>query len=581
MTIFTDTTLNYPVNANTPIKRVRARRPPTTNDDSNFTLGDEWLDLSGLAWWKLVDLTNTSGALWVMMGGGATAITFVENSGSAVTAGGILNVLGGVGISTVGAGNTITINALGSVPTTFVEDAGSATPVGNILHIAGGAGITTAGAGSTVTISQSGTVATLYTEDTGSAIPAGNNLNIKGGTGIATSGAGSTVTIALTGAVATLYTENAGTATPSGNNLNILGAGGITTSGAGSTVTISPSGIIATSYVENAGTAVPAGGVLNVLGTGGITTSGAGNTITITGSSAIPLTFTEDAGTATPAANNLNIFGTASQGISTSGAGSTVTLTIANATTAQIGVSRLATNAEAIAGALTTNVVINPGSLNAKLGSQTLHGIAIGGGPTNAITWTAAPTNGQILIGSTGNPPVLNTLTAGAGITVTNNPGSITVAAPGAGVVFQQVRINTGNLIHCTSFINPDDTVPTVSQGNAVLSLTITPISATSTLFVEANTFAGTSQNSSATMTLFRDAGTNSLATTTAVTPTTNEQVNLVLRYFTTSGSVAPTTFAIRVGPDIGTLDVNGLGNNTRMFGGTANTMLTITEYST
>ena len=42
------------------------------------------------------------------------ATSFVEDVGSASPAGGILNILGGVGITTSGSGNTITINATGT-----------------------------------------------------------------------------------------------------------------------------------------------------------------------------------------------------------------------------------------------------------------------------------------------------------------------------------------------------------------------------------------------------------------------------------------------------------------------------------
>lgn len=60
------------------------------------------------------------------------------------------------------------------------------------------------------------------------------------------------------------------------------------------------------------------------------------------------------------------------------------------------------------------------------------------GGLTNAIQYNAGSgtlggvsllTNGQLVIGSTGNPPQAQTLTAGSGIVVTNNPGSIAISA--------------------------------------------------------------------------------------------------------------------------------------------------------
>ena len=49
------------------------------------------------------------------------------------------------------------------------------------------------------------------------------------------------------------------------------------------------------------------------------------------------------------------------------------------------------------------------------------------------LTSTPAPTNGQILIGSTGGVPVLGTLTAGPNVSITNGPGSITISAAGSG----------------------------------------------------------------------------------------------------------------------------------------------------
>ena len=60
--------------------------------------------------------------------------------------------------------------------------------------------------------------------------------------------------------------------------------------------------------------------------------------------------------------------------------------------------------------------------------SGTADGIAYFSSPAG-VTSTAAPTDGQILIGSTGDAPVLGTLTAGANIEIANNPGSITISA--------------------------------------------------------------------------------------------------------------------------------------------------------
>jgi hypothetical protein len=62
--------------------------------------------------------------------------------------------------------------------------------------------------------------------------------------------------------------------------------------------------------------------------------------------------------------------------------------------------------------------------------SGTTDGIAYFSSPTNVVS-TPAPTNGQILIGSTGSAPVLGTLTAGSNINITNSAGAVTISATG------------------------------------------------------------------------------------------------------------------------------------------------------
>lgn len=51
----------------------------------------------------------------------------------------------------------------------------------------------------------------------------------------------------------------------------------------------------------------------------------------------------------------------------------------------------------------------------------------------STLASTAAPTNGELLIGSTSAAPVLAALTQGTGITITNGAGTITIAATGGG----------------------------------------------------------------------------------------------------------------------------------------------------
>jgi hypothetical protein len=87
-----------------------------------------------------------------------------------------------------------------------------------------------------------------------------------------------------------------------------------------------------------------------------------------------------------------------------------------------------------VVGGNNINIVGNPGTstLTASVSGTTNHALQLGNA-SGSLTSLGVATNGQLPIGSTGADPVLNTITAGVGISVTNGAGSITVAATGAG----------------------------------------------------------------------------------------------------------------------------------------------------
>lgn len=238
-------TLTYPATNAFPGGIWEDTRDPTSNDYRNFHIGVTWINLMSQKVWFMVDKTATFGT-WVQAATSGTGIlTLTGNTGGAVSADPSHNVtlIGAGTLSIAGSPGThvLTISQNGTVATSYVEDAGSAIPTGGVLNIIGGSGISTAGAGNTVTITATSAVPLHFTEDLGSAIPSANNLNILGGAGISTSGAGSTVTIATAGSVATTYNEDTGSAVPSAHILKIVGGTGISTAGAGNTVTIANS----------------------------------------------------------------------------------------------------------------------------------------------------------------------------------------------------------------------------------------------------------------------------------------------------------------------------------------------------
>ena len=112
-----------------------------------------------------------------------------------------------------------------------------------------------------------------------------------------------------------------------------------------------------------------------------------------------------------------------------------------------------------------TLVVANGGTGRATL---TNHGLLVGAG-TAAITQLADATNGQLPIGSTGADPVLATLTAGTGITITNGAGSITISSGSA--VSESFPTDTGTATPSAGVLNifgDSHNVTTTGSGNTV-----------------------------------------------------------------------------------------------------------------
>lgn len=242
-------TLTYPATNAFPVRKWLDTRDPvsgTDGDFKNFRLFDLWINEDNQTAFILVDRTATAGT-WLTMATNATGIlTLTGDSGGAVGPDGASNInllsTGNITVTGSAGSNTLTVSLDGSIADTYTTDSGNALPAGGILNVLGTAGINTSGAGNTVTVTSGPTIPTSFVTDAGTATPAANALNIIGGTSIDTTGAGDTVTINVGSDLANTYTCDSGAATPSANNVNVVGSGSATTSGAGSTITISSSG---------------------------------------------------------------------------------------------------------------------------------------------------------------------------------------------------------------------------------------------------------------------------------------------------------------------------------------------------
>lgn len=198
---------------------------------------------------------------------------------------------------------------------------------------------------------------------------------------------------------------------------------------------------------------------------------------------------------------------------------------------------------------------------------------------TQNITDNDYPTSdGEILIGSTGNRPVPNTLTAGANVTIVDGPGTITISTTaGTGDVVQQVNVVDKVYSTHSGNIPVDDTIPQISEGAEILSLSITPTSASNVLIFDYNVTLASGGH--LTFALFQNPTADAIYATSFDAPS-NLMYTPSFKYLQVAGTTSPTTFSIRAGrppPLTAIFAINGIDLG-RRYGGVAAQVLTITE---
>jgi hypothetical protein len=120
----------------------------------------------------------------------------------------------------------------------------------------------------------------------------------------------------------------------------------------------------------------------------------------------------------------------------TQGTGMTITNGAGSITVTNAGVTSLAGTSNQITASTSTGAVTLSLPAAVTLGtSLTISGLNANSflysGTAGLLTAPTAPTNGQLLIGSTGAAPAVAALTQGTGITITNGAGTITIANSG------------------------------------------------------------------------------------------------------------------------------------------------------
>lgn len=247
-------------------------------------------------------------------------------------------------------------------------------------------------------------------------------LTAGDGIDLADAGAGSTITIAT----------------------DIKANGGIVIEATELAVDLGASSITGTLAVADGGTGVATftdAGVLigNVAGAIQVTTAGTVGQILTSNGAGVDPTFQAAAGGGAPTTAQYVVLSldatlsaervlTAGDGLDLTDGGANGNATLLLDLKANGGLVIESTEAAVDLGAssITGTLAVGDGGTGAT--GLTDGGIILGSGSA-AVTVTAQPTNGQLLIGTTGSDPVLAILTDGAGITITEGAGTITIAS--------------------------------------------------------------------------------------------------------------------------------------------------------
>jgi hypothetical protein len=152
----------------------------------------------------------------------------------------------------------------------------------------------------------------------------------------------------------------------------------------------------------------------------------------------------------------------------------------------------------------------------------------------------------------------------------------------GAGKLVQIVRNSISTVVTANTPMPWDNTVPQQTEGNEIITVTITPQSLSNILIVEFTGFGGGPGQTAISTALFRDATANAIAAVS--------QVDYILvgfgafdqlfqlRHALSVPSLSPQTYKIRVGPTGGTVFINAMNNGVQLFNGVGATTLTVTE---
>lgn len=149
-----------------------------------------------------------------------------------------------------------------------------------------------------------------------------------------------------------------------------------------------------------------------------------------------------------------------------------------------------------------------------------------------------------------------------------------------AATFIQVVSLISSEVVTGTTIMPEDDTIPQITEGDQYMVLAITPTSATNLLRIDVVVFASHTVSQAMQVGLFQDATANAIASGQD-DPTSHTQVltNMGFTHWMTAGTVAATSFQVRIGGETGATTTFNGNLGAREMGGSIASGMTITEY--
>jgi len=146
------------------------------------------------------------------------------------------------------------------------------------------------------------------------------------------------------------------------------------------------------------------------------------------------------------------------------------------------------------------------------------------------------------------------------------------------GKVVQNIFVTNNNYLSTAVAIPNNDSIPHNTQGVQVLTGSITPRKTTNLIVVSVIIPVASNGANHLTVALFKDADVNAIAATNVTLSSADYMLQETLEHKLVAGTTGAINFAVRVGPNGGTLYVNGTSVG-RRYGGALSAYLKITEF--